>query len=188
MKVIENDPWKDRKELLKLIRDRCYQEGDFVLKSGKRSDYYLDLRKITCHSEGASIIGWYIWRHLSKTVDAIGGPACGAIPIVASVVSYYSFVEQEMEGFWYRPDTKGHGTEKYIEGYSDLRGKQVALVEDVVTTGGSLIGLINVLHEMDCEVTKVVAVVDRLQGASQALRGYGFHSIFTINEVRGDCQ
>ena len=158
----------------KIITEKAILYGDFVLSSGEKSRYYVDGRIITLSPEGSYLIGKIVFdlmRHLE--IDAVGGPTMGADPIVTAVV-FTSYLEGEpVSGFIVRDETKRHGTQKEIEGNLP-RGGRVAMVDDVLTTGGSLLRAIRVVEGQGCRIAMVIVLLDRQQGGFEMLRGLGY--------------
>jgi orotate phosphoribosyltransferase len=174
-----------RRRLLELIRREGVRYGEVRLSKGGTSNYYIDCRMVTTHPEGAFLIGEIILDMLAgEKVDAIGGPTLGADPIVGAV-AYASYVRHHpLPGFMVRKATKEHGLQKMIEGHLPS-GAQVAIVEDVLTTGGSVLDAIAEVERAGAKVVRVIGVVDRLQGAREKFesRGYRFTPIFTRDEL-----
>ncbi|MBC7333543.1 MAG: orotate phosphoribosyltransferase [Actinobacteria bacterium] len=178
---IENE--KDK--LLSLIKKNALRFGDFVLASGARSNYYIDARMITLDAEGSYLVAKLILKMLENVeVDSIGGLSIGADPIV-SAVSTLSFIEgKPLRGFIVRKEPKKHGTQKWIEG--PLRnGDKVAIVDDVVTTGGSILKAIEKVKEYDCKIVKIISIVDRNSGLENKLKdqGYTYEPIFCLKDL-----
>ena len=156
--------------------------GDFTLTSGKKSSYYFDGKKLTLSPQGAYWVGKAIFEELAKmSVDAVGGVAVGGYPI-ATAVAVVSYLEgKPIPSFMVREVAKEHGTKKQIEGH--LKGGfRVAIVEDVVTTGGSVFKTIDAVEAANCKVVKVIAILDRHEGGSDMLKekGYDFTAILNI--------
>lgn len=176
----------DEKQRLKeLILEKSYRKGKFKLSSGKESDFYIDGKQTTLSAEGAYLCGRLIFDLLkdhSRPIEAIGGMTLGADPLVTAV-SMVSYLEKSpIPAFIVRKEPKQHGTESYIEGMKNLpAGATVALVEDVVTTGGTLLKVIDRVEAQGFQVGLVVTVVDRQEGGAEALaaRGFPLKSIFT---------
>ena len=153
--------------------------GDFTLASGKKSDRYYDGKQLTLHPEGAYLIGAEILDRLTGIdVDAIGGLVMGAIPIVTAVTVVSHLEGKPMPSFIVREEPKEHGTRKKIEGHFN-KGSKVAIIDDVITTGGSVRKAIEAVEAEGCEVVKVIVIVDRNEGGSERLRkeGYDFEAI-----------
>ncbi|MBI2831367.1 MAG: orotate phosphoribosyltransferase [Chloroflexi bacterium] len=148
--------------------------GDFTLTSGRKSTYYFDAKKLTLWPEGAYLIGKVLFEELNGLgVDAVGGVATGAYPI-ASAVAVVSFSEgKPIPTFIVREVAKEHGTKRQIEGHLKA-GWRVAMLEDVVTTGGSVLRAIKTVEEAGAKVVKVIGLVDRHEGGGDALREQGY--------------
>jgi orotate phosphoribosyltransferase len=175
----------DKSRLIELLIRDALQVGYFTLSSGKTSPYYLDVRKVTLSNEGARLIveGMLeIFQDLLCGVYFVGGVAIGAAPIVSSLV--YAL---QVYGFLIRTVPKDHGTKSMIEGVLQP-GSTVAIVDDVATTGGSLLKAIDTVEAIGCKVAVVIAVVDRLEGARQVVedRGLSFRSLVTVRDLMGD--
>lgn len=148
--------------------------GDFTLSSGKKSDHYFEGKKLTLHPEGAYLIGREIFERLEGTgIDAVGGLAMGAFPIITAVAieSYKS--GKPMPTFIVREQAKEHGTKRKIEGHLK-KGSRVAIVDDVITTGDSVLKAIKAAEEEGCKVKRVIVIVDRNEGGSDYLRDRGY--------------
>ncbi|MCS6851061.1 MAG: orotate phosphoribosyltransferase [Gemmataceae bacterium] len=174
------------RDLLHLLKQRSVRRGEFRLASGASSTFYIDGKMAAIHSRGAFLIGEVLWertRHLP--INAIGGLELGAIPLtVAAVISYHRH-GQSLEGFWVRDQAKRHGTQKMIEGNLPPHAK-VVLVDDVITTGGSVLRAAEEVRKEGAEIVGVVALVDRQAGAADRLREQGiFHyePIFTLRDL-----
>ena len=174
------------KQLLNYLKERSLRFGDFTLASGQKSSYFIDGKMVQGYSRSARAIGEVIYeRTKDLAIDAIGGLALGAVPLTAAAVIAYDLHGREMEGFWVRDKKKDHGTEKQVEG--GLRpGARVAIVEDVVTTGGSSLKAIEAVRAAGGEVVLVLGLVDRVAGAAEAFRQHGvteYQAVFTIRDL-----
>ena len=169
-----------------ILREKSILRGEFKLASGKTSDYYIDGRLTTLDSEGLSIIGKIFLDEILKDpgVSAVGGPTMGADPIVGSVLTHCGLKDITLNGFLVRKEEKQHGTGKLVEG-TLKEGDNVAVVEDVVTTGGSVLKAISAIESSGARVSKVLVIVDREEGAELKFSelGYDFYSIFKISEL-----
>ena len=171
-------------ESARKIRETAYQVGAFrdgpiTLSSGIRSDRYFEGQKVTLWPQGAYDVGKAVFDELVKIgVDAVGGLATGAYPIVAAVAVVSHLEGKPVPTFVVREKSKQHGTRQKIEGHLK-KGWRVAIVDDVVTTGGSILKAIQAVEEANCKVAKVIAIVDRCEGGSDRIRekGYDFSSI-----------
>ena len=148
-------------------------KGDFKLSSGRRSDIFFDMKKTMMDPEGADLLADEILDILeSEDVDYIGGIEVGAIPLVSQVCVKSARRIRPIRAFFVRKQVKDHGTNKLIEGYIK-RGAKVVIFDDVTTTGSSVMKAVNAARSEDCEVLKVITVVDRLEGAAQNLADQG---------------
>ena len=186
------------KETLKtLVREKALKFGDFTLASGKKSTYYLDGKQSTLDSAGAKLVAEGILELLvggthemtpvggahPTMPDAVGGMSIGADPITAAVVTMAGVQGLALRGFMVRKESKGHGTNRFIEG--PVRpGDEVVILEDVVTTGGSSILAIERCREFGLVVRGVICIIDRLQGgaAEFAKLGLSFQSLLSIRD------
>ena len=175
----------DHQALLNLIREHALKFGDFTLASGRKSTYYLDGKQVTLDAGGAKLIAEGMLEILGDPLPkAGGGMAIGADPITGAIVALAGVQERPLKGFLVRKEAKGHGLKRYIEGPVEP-GDEVAIVEDVVTTGGSSLLAIERAEEFGLKVIHVLAIVDRLEGGAEAFsqRGYPFTSLFTIRDL-----
>ena len=182
----------DRQRLQQIIREKSYRQGTFKLSSGMESDFYIDGKQTTLSAEGGWLCGKLLFAMISncpQKIEAVGGMTLGADPIVTAV-SLVSYVEQApIPAFIVRKESKKHGTEAYLEGQSNLpEGATVALVEDVVTTGGTLLKVIERVEAQGYKVGLVATIVDRQEGGAEALaaKGYQLRAIFTRQTLLAD--
>ena len=163
--------------------------GEFTLSSGKRSEYYFDSKKLTLDPPGAYFIAARIVEKLDvEGIRYVGGVAYGGIPIVSHIVMLTGMRERDpIRGFYHRKDSKEHGTGASAEGQFPLEGEPVAMVEDVVTTGGSLLQSIRHAEEEGYNVTHAITLVDRDEGGREAVEaaGYKFWSLFRVERTDG---
>jgi orotate phosphoribosyltransferase len=154
-------------ELVTLIRERAYLEGDFVLRSGRRSRYYLDKYRFETDPALLRELGERIAAKALETPggppDLLAGPELGAVALAssASLASGIPFLIV-------RKDAKTYGTERRLEGVYEP-GQRVCLVEDVITTGGAAVGAVKALRGEGLECRSAVCVVDREEGGTDAL-------------------
>ncbi len=174
-----------RKRLIEVVRREGVRFGEVRLSKGGTSSYYIDCRMVTTHPEGAFLIGEIILDMLEgEKVDAIGGPTLGADPIVGAVC-YASYCRNKpLPGFIVRKATKEHGLQKMIEGHI-AEGASVVVVEDVFTTGGSVLEAVKEVERAGARVVRIIGLVDRLQGAREKFEGagYRFTPIFTKTDL-----
>jgi orotate phosphoribosyltransferase len=174
----------DKQQLLALVREKALKFGDFTLASGKKAKYYLDGKQVTLDSVGARLVGEGLLELIGPQLPkAVGGMSIGADPITAAVITIAGIRNLPLAGFMVRKESKGHGTDQYIEGPVHA-GDDVVIVEDVVTTGGSSLLAIDRAEAFGLKVTSVLAIIDRMEGGAEAFRrrGYHFASLFSIRD------
>ena len=163
----------NRQRLLDLLRRLSYEQREVVLASGRPSNFYIDCKQTVLTAEGHYLAGWLIQRVIADRapeVTAVGGLTMGADPL-ASATSTLSFLGgRPLDAFYVRKEPKTHGTQKWIEGERSVpAGTRVAIVEDVVTTGGSTRKAIERARLHGLDVRHVIALVDREEGGSQEI-------------------
>ena len=175
----------DRDRLRQMLLDRSMRFGEFVLSSGATSNYYIDVRKTSLHPQGLKLISKLFYEMLqSENITAIGGLTLGADPLVAGLMLYSAEQGKSLEGYLVRRTTKDHGMRGQVEG--NLAGhKRVAILDDVITSGESALIAAESAESYKAEVVRVLAVVDREQGAQQTFqqRGYPFTPLFSIGDL-----
>lgn len=179
-----------RIELLKMILEKSYREGDFTLSSGQKSSFYIDLKPTILHPEGAAMVGalcveWF--KEEQITFQGVGGLTLGADPIVMAVS--LAALEQQIiiPATMIRKGPKKHGTSRFIEGVENFKkGDRMLVVEDVVTTGRSAKKAIEILKTEGFNPTHVFSIVDREAGGLEEFKKLGceFKSLYTISELR----
>jgi len=164
----------DHDRLVHLLRTLSVRRGTFTLASGAVSDLYVDARQTTLHAEGASLVGDAIRARLDPQVVGVGGMTLGADPIVTAVSVGSWGGAQPVHAFLIRKQPKGHGTARQVEGMANFTaGDKVCVVEDTTTTGGSLIRAVQAARDAGLVVTQTITVVDREEGAAEALAAEG---------------
>jgi orotate phosphoribosyltransferase len=177
----------DRTTLIELLAARSTKRGNFLLASGTRSEFYIDARLTTMSPEGLAIIGPIGLQALKQTawrVSAIGGLTLGADPI-SYAISYASAQSANpLRAFTVRKEAKAHGTGKLIEG-PFAEGDRVAIIEDVITTGGSALRAVEAVRNAGGLVTGILALVDREEGGREAIEQSGLRvvSLMTAKEI-----
>lgn len=171
-----------RDRLQELFRTRALQFGDFTLASGKKSPYYVNSKKVLFHAEAITLLGELI-AEATQDLDfqAIGGLEVGAIPMAAAALVAYHKQGRAIEGFFVRKQAKSHGSLDLIEGQVSA-GDRVVVIDDVLTTGGSVLQAIQAVEARGAKVLRVLCICDRLQGAKEALGGYDFQPLYTIRD------
>ncbi len=169
--------------LKELFLSRAVSFGEFTLSSGKKSNYYINSKNVLFCSEAVASIGELLFEKTKDdNIAAIGGLEVGAIPMATAAVMSYHYHGKPMEGFFVRKEAKGHGGKQTIEG-TLIRGSRVAIVDDVLTTGNSALRAIEQVEKAGAQVACVICIVDRLQGAAQALAPYDFRPLYTIHDL-----
>jgi orotate phosphoribosyltransferase len=168
-----HDEMKHR--LAEIILERSFQYSDdppFTLASGKTSNYYINCKTTTMDPEGMYLIGNILFEMLvDADVSAAGGLTLGADPI-ANALSLISYQKKKpIKSFVVRKDAKNHGTKSGIEG-NIIPGERVAIIDDVITTGGSTITAIETAREAGLKVDRVIALVDREEGGRENIKKY----------------
>ncbi len=179
----------EKQRLKEIILKKSYREGKFKLSSGRESDFYIDGKQTTLDAEGAYLCGKLIFSLIKKypaEIGGVGGMTLGADPLVTAA-SLISFLEKEpIPAFIVRKESKQHGTEAYIEGQKNMKpGCNVTLLEDVVTTGGTLFKVIERVESQGFKVVQIITVVDRQEGGAEALaeKGYKLETLFSREEL-----
>lgn len=168
---------QDRARLLELLRTQSFERKKITLSSGRESDFYIDCKKVALSAEGHWLIGRLLMQAIREKLPgarAVGGLTLGADPL-ASAVSLTSYLwGRPMPAFIVRKEPKGHGTGVWVEGRSLIEtGAEVAIVEDVVTTGASTIKAIERVQSEGLVARHAFALVDRMEGGREAIEAKG---------------
>jgi orotate phosphoribosyltransferase len=181
----------DRARLLVLLRELSFERRKVILASGKESDFYVDCKRTALTAEGHVLVGRLLFdriRAVKPLVRGAGGLTLGADPL-ASAVAYTRFLEGEpIDAFIVRKEPKGHGTGQWIEGRKTIpEGSRVAVLEDVITTGGSAIKAIERCRQEGLVVAGCFALVDRAEGGREAIEALGVpvDALFTRRDFLG---
>ena len=162
---------EDRQRLLSLLTELSFERRKVILASGRESDFYIDVRNTALHPEGNARCGRLLWQQLrasGPTFQAVAGPSIGADPLIAAI-AYTSFLEdQPVPAMMVRKEAKGHGVGGLIAGDRHIpEGCDVAVVEDVLTTGGSALRCIENIRRCGYNPVRLIVVVDREDGGRQ---------------------
>lgn len=176
-----------REQLGRMLREKSLVYGDVLLSSGQKSNYYFDCKLTTLDPDGAYLTGHAFveaFRQMSLDPSAIGGMTMGADPIVSATIVVSKLEKQPLPGFLIRKEHKEHGKRKRIEGFN-VSGQDVVIIDEVCTTGKSIIEAIEAVKEEDGNVIGIISLLDREEGGSDQLRkqGYNYHSIFTARDL-----
>jgi len=175
-----------RDELKGLIIKDAYVREKVALSSGKESDYYIDARRVTLNARGAYLCARMVLDAVGDgPIDAIGGPTLGADPMIGAIAVLSLEAGRPLNTFIIRKAPKAHGKQKQIEGPELPKGSRVVLIDDVATTGKALIQSIDVLTSAGIQIQKVICLVDRNEGAREAIaaKQRELISIFDISEI-----
>jgi len=176
-----------KRDLLDLIKRDAFKRGEpTTLSSGITSDFYIDAKMVTLNPQGAFLTAKVLFEMLKNDdIDSIGGMTIGADPIVAAfaVISYIE--KKPIRTFIVRKEPKKHGKQKWIEGpIQDI--DKVVVIDDVTTSGSSLIEAINVIqNHTKCSIIKAITLVDRKNGGAEKLREHNIElfSIFNKDDL-----
>ncbi len=174
------------------MQRHCFQYGEFTLSSGRKSRYYYNGKRVTLRPSAAKLIGeTLVDVVLAAGAEAVGGPALGAVPIAMAVGAAALERGEDLPVFVVRTERKEHGARDLIaEPYADeggevvTEGRRVAIVEDAITTGGSVAKAIEAVEALGAKVVLVAVLVERHEGGGDALRarGYDVVSVFRTDE------
>ncbi|MBI2857256.1 MAG: orotate phosphoribosyltransferase [Chloroflexi bacterium] len=165
-----------REKIRELVERLSVRRGDFTLASGQKSSYYFDGKMATTDPEAATLIAPEIFEELRGTgATAVGGMTIGGALMGPPVSVISNLAGKPLPAFVVRDERKEHGTQKVIEGQLPReKGAKVAIIEDVITQGGSVLRAIERVEEAGCTVVKVIVLVDRHQGGSDKVRDRGY--------------
>ena len=186
----------DRDQLLQLLKTKAFAKRQVTLASGRKSNFYIDCKQATLDAQGHVLVGRLLFEQIvryenrsKRKIGGVGGLTLGADPI-ASAVSLTSALEKHpIPAIIVRKEPKGHGTGVYLEGTSNVApGAEVAIVEDVVTTGGSSMKAVERVRDGGFTVDLVLALVDRLDGGRENLEAAGLElvSLFDRRDFLSD--
>ena len=165
----------DSARLFALLAERSARRGQFTLASGRTSEFYIDCRLTTMSPEGLALVGPLGLAALDDSgwrVDAVGGLTLGADPVSYAIAYASALAGRPIRAFTVRKEAKAHGTGRLIEG-PFRTGDRVAVIEDVVTTGGSALKAIAAVRAAGGDVAGVLALVDREEGGREAIEAEG---------------
>jgi orotate phosphoribosyltransferase len=170
-----------RDRLLQLLTDRSYAKRDVVLASGKRSDFFIDCKQTVLTAEGHALVGAVMLEALGQLREkpaAVAGVELGGCPL-ASAVALVSFQRgTPLDAIYVRKEAKDHGSARLLEGNTRLaEGAAVAILEDVITTGGSTLKCAEKLRAAGYRVAGVIALVDRSEGGREAIESAGMQVV-----------
>lgn len=177
-----------RARLAEIIRQRSFGRGEITLASGRKSDFYFNLKPTMLDPEGAALLAELTYEALREDkVDYVGGLEMGAVPLAGAIAQLSWLNKHPIAAFFVRKKPKEHGARLSVEGLAKgetLQGKRIVIVEDVTTTGGSAIKAVEAVRESGGEIVAVVTMVDREEGAEEtfAQAGVPFRSLYKAAE------
>ncbi len=176
-------------ELLELIRARSMRLGRFTLASGRESDLYLNLKPTMMDPRGAHLCAAALLARVPNGIDYVGGLEMGAVPAIAAMAALSDIEGRPVRTFFVRKSAKDHGTREVVEGLAGgetLQGKRVLAIDDVATTGGSLLQAIEAARSVGAIVEDALVIVDRQEGGAEGLAAHGVRlaSVFVGDDFR----
>lgn len=189
--LVTENPASPRERLRQLLIDDAVIRESVVLSSGRRSSYYVDARQVLLDPEGAALSGQLTWERVRDLAPrAVGGLTMGADPLVCAVSAAAWAEGTRVTGFFVRKEAKKHGLQQWIEGPFLEEGTPVVVVDDVLTSGGSLRTALEKARQAGGQVVAAVVVIDRQEGGREALADVlgdvPLVSLFTAAELLGD--
>lgn len=175
-----------RQQLLEELKQRAFHFGSFVLSSGVTRDYYIDCRLVTLSARGAWLTGNVVLDTLAGLeIHAVGGLTLAADPIATAVAVVSQERPQPVNAFIVRKEAKGHGLQRQVEGPIKA-GDRVAIVDDVLTSGRSILQAADAVESVGAKVVGVSVLIDRCEEGSARVRerGYDLRPVFTIGDVQ----
>ncbi len=174
----------NKAKLLKQLIEKSYKKGNFTLSSGKKSSHYMNCKPVSLNGEGLNLISELFLELKDSRAKVVAGLTLGADPLVSGLIVKAASKGLDLSGLIIRKEIKQHGTKAGIEGPKLEEGTLVTVLEDVVTTAGSVIKAIKKLRENNYIVEEVLSIVDRQEGGSKALSNENvkLKSLFTIKD------
>ncbi|HEY9886676.1 MAG TPA: orotate phosphoribosyltransferase [Vampirovibrionales bacterium] len=178
-----------KQKLKKYIQDNCIFYGDFTLASGKKSNFYLDMRLLTLSSQGVTLCSTLLLQKIqnlkNENISAVAGPTMGADPIVSGVSQLSYMLGEPLNSAYIRKESKGHGRQKLVEG-PVKEGEEVVVLEDVITTGKSSLKAVNAIREFGCKTEHLICLVLRDKEIVENLEkeaNLKVHYLFEVSEL-----
>jgi orotate phosphoribosyltransferase len=172
-----------RDELLRMIKDKAVLHGDFVLSSGQRATWYIDLRRILLSGQAAPLAGRVMLAATADLdYDAVGGLTLGADPVALAMVHAAAAEGRALDAFIVRKAEKTHGLQRRIEG-PDVAGRRVLAVEDTSTTGASVLTAVDALQAAGAQVAGVAVMVERGARPRITERGLAFCAVYELGDL-----
>lgn len=173
----------DHDDLLRVIKDKAVVRGDFVLSSGQRATWYIDLRRVLLSGQAAPLAGRVMLAATDDLgYDAVGGLTLGADPVAAAMLHAAAGQGRTLDAFVVRKTEKAHGLQRRIEG-PDVAGRRVLAVEDTSTTGASVLTAVDALQEAGAVVAGVAVLVERGARDRVLQRGLPFRAVYDVDDL-----
>jgi orotate phosphoribosyltransferase len=173
----------DRDDLLRVIKDNAVVHGDFMLSSGQRATWYIDLRRVLLSGQAAPLAGRVMLAATADLgYDAVGGLTLGADPVAAAMLHAAASQGRSLDAFVVRKAEKAHGLQRRIEG-PDVTGRRVLAVEDTSTTGASVLTAVEALREAGADVVGVAVLVERGARDRVTQRGLPFRAAYDVGDL-----
>jgi orotate phosphoribosyltransferase len=173
----------DKDDLLRAIKDQAVVRGDFVLSSGQRASWYIDLRRILLSGASAPLAGRVMLAATADLgYDAVGGLTLGADPVATAMMHAAAVQGKILTAFVVRKSQKAHGLQRRIEG-PEVAGRRVLAVEDTSTTGASVLTAVDALREAGADVAGVAVLVDRGARDQVTRRGLAFRAAYDLDDL-----
>ena len=155
-----------KEELIRILKKYAYRKGKFELSSGVQSDHYVNCKPVILTGQGLKLVSEMMLEYIDT--PCVAGLTLGADPLVSGVA-----LVSQRAGLIIRKEPKGHGTASQVEGPLPPMGSSITVLEDVTTTGGSSLKAVDVLRSLDYNVNRIVTIVDRQEGAVDAMKAEG---------------
>lgn len=186
---LERTRGDDESELKAIIRERSIRIGKFTLASGRESDLYLNLKPTMMDPRGARLCAEAFLARVPPGTEYVGGLEMGAVPVISALAAVSDIAGKPVRTFFVRKSAKDHGTREVVEGLKgdeSLAGKRCLMVDDVATTGGSVLQSIEVARSLGAIVEDAMVIVDRQEGGTENLAAVGvkLHSVFVGDDFR----
>jgi len=175
----------EKERLLELLRLKALEIRPVTLSSGRISDYYIDCKRVTLGGEGGYLTAKLMLDLIEPQVRAVGGLTLGADPIVSSIAVLGHMQGRSIDALIVRKEPKKHGTMSFVEGPALEVGAPVAVVEDVVTSGASLLRAIERIAAAGYRPVQALTILDRMEGGRETIeeRGFKLQALFTRDDL-----
>lgn len=187
-----NNAGETKTFVLNAIKTLCWEKKEFTLASGKKSDFYIDLRRISFDGKYLYLIGKLLYEEIGNAKDlkfsVIAGVPVGGIPLISAILAASFLDKNPLKSVVIRKEKKEYGKGNLIEPVQFLsKGANILIIEDVVTTGGSILKAVKNAREEGYEITDAFCMVDRQEGGAEFLKENGIviHSVFTKSDITG---